>query len=107
MRTLDVVESIYFAALEKKPEERAAYLDQACAGDPKLRVCVERMLGGAAGRRALPGAAGAWPATHDRPSAAEREARQRDRSVQAVAGAGRGRLRRGVPRRTVRARPPQ
>src|SRR5262249_11436158 len=45
MRTVNVIEGIYFAALEKKsPAERAAYLDDACKGDPVLRRCVERML---------------------------------------------------------------
>src|ERR1041384_6598562 len=32
------------AALELRPEERAAYLDQACAGDPALRHQVEALL---------------------------------------------------------------
>src|SRR5579859_4759676 len=45
MRTVNLIESIYFAALEKKvPAERAVYLDEACKGDPVLRRCVERML---------------------------------------------------------------
>src|SRR5262245_23828559 len=39
------VEAIFFAALEKSsPEERAAYLDQACGGDADLRCGVERLL---------------------------------------------------------------
>jgi eukaryotic-like serine/threonine-protein kinase len=39
------LEAIFFAALEKAaPEERAAYLDQVCAGDPELRRRVEKML---------------------------------------------------------------
>src|SRR5262249_8233797 len=39
------LEAIFFAALEKgSPEERAAYLDEACAGDPDLRRRVEKML---------------------------------------------------------------
>jgi serine/threonine protein kinase len=39
------LEAIFFSALEKRsPEERAAYLDQACAGDPDLRRRVEKML---------------------------------------------------------------
>ena len=39
------VESIFFAALEKKTAaERAAYLDEACGGDPALRLKVERLL---------------------------------------------------------------
>src|SRR5262245_15321898 len=45
MNTLNVVESVFFAALEKgTPELRAAFLDEACQGDSKLRHCVERML---------------------------------------------------------------
>jgi serine/threonine protein kinase/tetratricopeptide (TPR) repeat protein len=37
--------SIFVAALEKDdPAERAAYLDQACAGDPALRQRLERLL---------------------------------------------------------------
>ncbi len=38
------VESIFFAALEKKAAERADYLDQACGADPALRFKVERLL---------------------------------------------------------------
>ena len=39
------LEAIFFAALEKgSPQERAAYLDEACAGDPDLRRRVEKML---------------------------------------------------------------
>jgi hypothetical protein len=38
-------EAIFFAALEKTtPMERAAYLDEACAGDADLRRRVERLL---------------------------------------------------------------
>src|SRR6516162_8502126 len=45
MRTVNVIEAIYFAALEKKaPNERVAYLDEACKGDEVLRRCVDRML---------------------------------------------------------------
>jgi serine/threonine protein kinase len=45
MRTVNVIEAIFFAALDKRdPAGRAAYLDEACAGDPELRRCVERML---------------------------------------------------------------
>ncbi len=45
MNTLNVVESIFFTALEKAtPEARAAYLAEACAGDANLRRCVERLL---------------------------------------------------------------
>jgi eukaryotic-like serine/threonine-protein kinase len=39
------VESIFFEALAKaSPEERAAYLTEACGGDPELRHRVERLL---------------------------------------------------------------
>src|SRR6516162_2325224 len=38
------LESIFFAALECSPSERAAYLDGACGGDAELRACVEKML---------------------------------------------------------------
>src|SRR5439155_20774428 len=39
------LEAIFFAALEQgSPAERAAYLDEACAGDPDLRRRVEKMV---------------------------------------------------------------
>ena len=39
------VESIFFAALEKKmAAERADYLDEACGADAALRLRVERLL---------------------------------------------------------------
>ena len=38
------LEAIFFAALEKAPQERAAYLDLACAGDSELRRRIEKML---------------------------------------------------------------
>src|SRR5581483_1437426 len=45
MPSLTAVEAIFQAALEKgSPEERAAYLDQACQGDSELRQQVERLL---------------------------------------------------------------
>jgi serine/threonine protein kinase/WD40 repeat protein len=45
MKTINVIEAVFFAALEKKePGERAAYLDKACSGDPDLRRCVEKLL---------------------------------------------------------------
>src|SRR5262245_49013437 len=38
-------QSLFIAALEKEdPVERAAFLDQACAGDPALRQRIERLL---------------------------------------------------------------
>ena len=44
MSTPSPVEAIFFAALEKDESQRAAYLDEACAGDPDLRRRVERLL---------------------------------------------------------------
>src|SRR5262249_28653029 len=39
------LEDLFFAALEKgSSHERAAYLDEACAGEPDLRRRVEKML---------------------------------------------------------------
>ncbi len=37
-------EEVFHEALARKPEERAAYLDQACAGDPARRASVEALL---------------------------------------------------------------
>ena len=37
-------EAIFFAALERPPADRAAFLDQACAGDAGLRARIEKML---------------------------------------------------------------
>ena len=45
MSTSSPLEVIFFAALQKSsPRERAAYLDEACAGDRDLRGRVEKML---------------------------------------------------------------
>jgi serine/threonine protein kinase len=44
MTQMSPAEAVFFAALDRKPEERAAYLDQACAGDADLRARVERLL---------------------------------------------------------------
>src|SRR5262245_23025323 len=41
---LDRLESLFAAALEKPPTERAAYLDQACGEDPAVRQRVEALL---------------------------------------------------------------
>jgi serine/threonine protein kinase/Flp pilus assembly protein TadD len=38
------IERLYHAALEREPEERAAYLHQACAGDEELRRQVAALL---------------------------------------------------------------
>jgi hypothetical protein len=38
-------EAIFYEALARhQPEERAAYLEQACAGNPALRASVEALL---------------------------------------------------------------
>jgi eukaryotic-like serine/threonine-protein kinase len=42
--SLDRLESLFTAALQKPPADRPAYLDQACAGDPGLRQQVEALL---------------------------------------------------------------
>ncbi len=38
------VESIYHAAVEREPESREAFLDEACAGDEELRREVASLL---------------------------------------------------------------
>jgi eukaryotic-like serine/threonine-protein kinase len=40
----DPVESLFAVVLGKPTEDRAAFLDQACAGDAALRQCVEALL---------------------------------------------------------------
>src|SRR5262245_4834828 len=42
--SLDRLESVFAAALQKPPADRAAYLDQVCALDPALRERVEALL---------------------------------------------------------------
>src|SRR5581483_6063487 len=42
--SLDRLESLFAAALQELPADRAAYLDQACADDPALRQRVEALL---------------------------------------------------------------
>ncbi|HUE75048.1 MAG TPA: serine/threonine-protein kinase [Pirellulaceae bacterium] len=44
MNELSPLESIFFAALEKAPADRASYLAEACSGDDSLRRRVEKML---------------------------------------------------------------
>ena len=44
MTDMNALESIYFAALEKPPAERPAFLDGACGTDADLRARVERLL---------------------------------------------------------------
>src|SRR5262249_44714354 len=66
-------DSIFGAALEiQSPQERAAYLDRACGGDPALRRRVEQLLAahGQAGSF-LPAPASGVPATGDEPLPAE------------------------------------
>ena len=43
--SLQRVEELFHAALALPPNERAAYLDAACAGDAELRTAVEELLG--------------------------------------------------------------
>jgi len=38
-------ETLFTHAAELPPEQRAAYLDQACAGDAALRARLDRLLG--------------------------------------------------------------
>ncbi len=42
--TWDRLEAVFFEALELPAEQRAAFLDRACAGDPDLRAEVEAVL---------------------------------------------------------------
>src|SRR5262245_54920134 len=42
--SLDRLESLFAATLQKPPADRPAYLDQACADDPALRKQVEALL---------------------------------------------------------------
>jgi serine/threonine protein kinase len=44
MRRWDSVKQVYQAALDKPPTERAAFLDEACAGDAALRHDVDSLL---------------------------------------------------------------
>ena len=44
MSDMSPAEAIFFAALERPPSERAAFLDQACAGNAELRDRIEKML---------------------------------------------------------------
>jgi serine/threonine protein kinase len=38
------IDEVFAEALERSPAERAAFLDAACAGDPEMRLEVERLL---------------------------------------------------------------
>src|SRR5262245_51282626 len=44
MTEMSPAEAVFFAALEREPAERPAYLEAACAGQPALRARVERLL---------------------------------------------------------------
>src|SRR5262245_13585023 len=44
MEHFSAVETLFFAALDKSPEERAAFLDDACGQDAEMRRRVERLL---------------------------------------------------------------
>jgi WD40 repeat protein/serine/threonine protein kinase len=71
-------EDIFHQALARsRPEERAAYLEKACAGDPALRASVEALL------RAHEGASGFLdsPAAAPVPTAAEQPVRERPGAV--------------------------
>src|SRR5262249_31306507 len=74
---VNVIEAVFFAALEKKEAgERAAYLDQACSGDPDLRRCVEKLLAAQPkGGEFLQAPAAGLP-----PAAAQRAADERPRT---------------------------
>ena len=74
MNFLSQLEAIFFAALEKgSPPERAAYLDEACAGDPDCRRRVEKMLAAQAQAGSfLESPAAELDATRDLPGVSER-----------------------------------
>jgi WD40 repeat protein/serine/threonine protein kinase len=74
MNTLNVVESIFFAALEKESSEgRAAYLAEACKDDAELRRCVERLLSAhARADGVIPSQAPGLTDTRESPPIAER-----------------------------------
>jgi serine/threonine protein kinase/tetratricopeptide (TPR) repeat protein len=44
MTEMSPAEAIFFAALERSPDERAAFLDTACADNADLRARIEKML---------------------------------------------------------------
>lgn len=73
MTSLSAIESIFSGALEKAtPEEREAFLDEACRQDPELKARVQRLLAAhdKAGKSFLEPPAGVVSATIDRPAAA-------------------------------------
>src|SRR5437763_412559 len=44
MTEMSPAEAIFFEALQRSPDERAAFLDGACAGQADLRARLEKML---------------------------------------------------------------
>ena len=54
------IERIFHAALERPPDQRAAFLDEACADDPTLRHEVESLLAADDGTAAAPAPASGW-----------------------------------------------
>jgi serine/threonine protein kinase/Leucine-rich repeat (LRR) protein len=44
MTDLDPLEAVFFAALERAPADRPAFLDEACQGKPALRERIDRLL---------------------------------------------------------------
>ena len=66
MTEMSPAEEVFFAALEKDPADRSAYLDAACAGRPELRARVDKLLAAhpkVGGFLEPPGTAGVPPAT--------------------------------------------
>jgi hypothetical protein len=61
-------ETLVHEALAKPAAELAAFLDQACAGQPELRAVVEALLA-AHSRKAFQGLAASKPTLSSRPSA--------------------------------------
>jgi Tol biopolymer transport system component/predicted Ser/Thr protein kinase len=56
------IEALYHAALARQPDERSAYLAEACAGEPELRREIESLLACAGGELKGPVANGEkWP----------------------------------------------
>src|SRR5262245_4369843 len=44
MTEMSPAQALFFAALERGPADRAAFLDRACGGDAGLRARIEQML---------------------------------------------------------------
>src|ERR1044071_2678427 len=40
----DLAQTLFEGARERRPEERASYLENACPSDPELRNCILRMI---------------------------------------------------------------